>query len=523
MATIPEQFHNLFRGSDQIHGRTELVGVANQAGKREAKSWTERGPATPESWAAHLAGTCAIGVVPICAGNLVHWGAIDVDQYSGIEMSELAKGLAEAIPQTMLCRSKSGGPHIYLFISEPVPARSMIAILSKIAAMIGRGGSEIFPKQASLGNDGKTPEFGNWINMPYFNGAMGMRFGYTHSGEPILDSGAFIEECLRRRMSKEQMAEWQPPKQTTQLNDTLGPLLDGAPPCLQQIMARRVPDMRNITLSNLAVFCKRAHGNEWAVVLDQLNSQMSTPLGSNEVEAIKRSYGKKEYRYQCSKSPLQNYCDPIACKACKHGITTGEATPAMRSLTMICTDPPTWYLDIDKTDGSTARVSLGTPDLQSHRLFQLRCMEQLQSMPTLLQNEEWHPLVQELMRHCNRVEVSSDVTPTGQYIELVHEFLRSCDGTDQDETQLLRGMPYRDASGYHFRMRDLKSFLKAQRFTELNDRQTTMVLIDQLHAITKRMKTINGVGVRFITIPTSHEPAVQEISVPATLRSTSGM
>ena len=50
----------------------------------------------------------------------------------------------------MLCRSKSGGAHIYLFIDEPVSASLLQRKLRQLAASIGFGQAEIFPKQTQL-------------------------------------------------------------------------------------------------------------------------------------------------------------------------------------------------------------------------------------------------------------------------------------------------------------------------------------------------------------------------------------
>jgi hypothetical protein len=46
----------------------------------------------------------------------------------------------------VVCRSKSGGAHCFLFTTEWVDAKDMQATLQQISAALGYGGSEIFPK-----------------------------------------------------------------------------------------------------------------------------------------------------------------------------------------------------------------------------------------------------------------------------------------------------------------------------------------------------------------------------------------
>ncbi|MDV7401895.1 hypothetical protein RZS08_61310, partial [Arthrospira platensis SPKY1] len=109
---------------------------------------------------------------------MVKFGAIDVDTYSGIDLAELAIQIASQKLPLVLCRSKSGGPHIYLFVTDWVPAQLMIQKLDSLAGALGFGTSEIFPKQVSISTQNEAaPDYGNWINMPYFKGAQGLRYG----------------------------------------------------------------------------------------------------------------------------------------------------------------------------------------------------------------------------------------------------------------------------------------------------------------------------------------------------------
>jgi hypothetical protein len=49
------------------------------------------------------------------------WGAIDIDQYP-LDHSEVLKRLSRLELPLVVCRSKSGGAHLYLFFKEFVEA-----------------------------------------------------------------------------------------------------------------------------------------------------------------------------------------------------------------------------------------------------------------------------------------------------------------------------------------------------------------------------------------------------------------
>ncbi len=61
-----------------------------------------------------------------------------------------------------VCRSKSGGAHLFLFTKQSVPAVTMRNKLYEIAAYLGYAEWEIFPKKteikASRGKNGNFPK-----------------------------------------------------------------------------------------------------------------------------------------------------------------------------------------------------------------------------------------------------------------------------------------------------------------------------------------------------------------------------
>ncbi len=495
----------LFKGSDLAHGRSEMTKQITAKGKHEAKSWTEKRPAELKDWERHLAGEAGIGIMPLNSENRVLWGAIDVDIYRGFSIEQLNQKIQQARLPLVLCRSKSGGPHIFLFLREPVPAVEMIEKLDSIAGFLGFGTSEIFPKQAMVSQDDKSPDFGSWINMPYFGGTQFLRYALDPENKAITTIPRFREYARSRRLTAEELKKLAPPEPEAVFPD--------GPPCLNQIFSERPSENRNILLANAIVYAKKAFPENWKEQVDRYNSKFAEPLGSAEIETLKKSYGKKDYRYQCSKPPLCNYCDSSRCRKTKHGVGGGDFLPATRSLSMVDTTPPIWYLDVTLPDSRAIRISLSTEELQNPRLFQRRCMETIQQMPPMMSNEDWQLLVAQLMQHCTKIEVPPEMSPTGQFLELLQDFLQNRATTESWEN-LLRGQPYKDAANFYFRAKDLTTFLNQQRFTLLKSHEIAAVLKTTLKA-TNDARKISGVFVRFLQVPIpNHDTKPEPLSTP---------
>lgn len=501
--TDAEIMSSLFEGSDLAHGRTEITGEVKTTGKAEAKSWLEKRKAETTDFDLHLAGRKGIGLSPINSKNQVRWGAIDVDVYNGLDIEALNQRIQlEKIP-LVLCRSKSGGPHLFLFLKEYIPAALMIEKLDAIAGHMGFGKSEIFPKQASIPEGGQ--DFGSWINLPYFGGTRFLRYALDENNKALTTVSSFAQFVGARALDRAELTKYSP------IGDG-GPLPDG-PPCLNRILAGGTSDMRNVVLSNVAVYWKAADPENWEKRLDESNNTFSSPLGSKEVESIKKSYGKKDYKYQCSQQPLCSFCNSTECKKRKFGIGKQEMLPAKRSLTKINTVPPLWYLDLNPRTGAPVRTSFTTEQLQNPRLFQLRCMEAIQLMPPLVKGEEWQPIIDGLMEHCSVTQPAEEMTPIGQFRELITDFLVTR-AKEESYEDMLRGLPHHNELGYHFRLKDLWKHVSNMRFQMLKQHEMSAYIHNEMKA-EKQMKAIKGKSVRFLTVKLTESDDPESLT-PAT-------
>lgn len=166
--SVAERFLRLFAGLERAHGVTRVTDHVDERGKRKAESSLDKTPVSVELWRSHLVGDVGLGIFPMRDDSQCYFGAIDVDQYEGLDHAAFAKRLAEYDPNLIMCRSKSGGAHIYCFLAEPVEARIVRDALNDAARSLRLPYDvEIFPK-SDLMDRGQFS--GGWINMPYFGG-----------------------------------------------------------------------------------------------------------------------------------------------------------------------------------------------------------------------------------------------------------------------------------------------------------------------------------------------------------------
>lgn len=144
-----KQFAAIFDGLKVAYG-TFSVDSKKANGKNTGKARVVHEPRTMELFEAHLSGKgVGIGIIPINEENKCKWGCIDVDEYPLDHKLLINKIRAASIP-LVVCRSKSGGAHCFLFTQDWVTAEEMRKTLQHIASALGYGSSEIFPKQIKL-------------------------------------------------------------------------------------------------------------------------------------------------------------------------------------------------------------------------------------------------------------------------------------------------------------------------------------------------------------------------------------
>jgi hypothetical protein len=475
----------LFEGYSRAYGVYAVPNkVVNDGEKVKGRAATIKREVTVELWDDHLLGVKGIGIVPINENSQCKFGAIDIDEYVGFDLNKLNNRIIAAKFPLVVCRSKSGGAHLYLFVSEFVPAKLVQDKLREFASHLGYGDCEIYPRQTHVLVE--RGDIGQWINMPYFGNDQTTRYALGFSGK-ILSTYEFVKLAHARRVTPKDLAEVKIHEENR---------LPGGPPCLNHLAQHGFPEgTRNNGLMNLGVYCIKSSPDSWREKLDAYNLKlMDPPLSSEEVQGVITSLAKKDYSYTCNSQPIQPHCNKARCRGCAFGIGDLDfGMPKMGTLTKLCTQPPIWFLEVE----GAGRMELCTDDLQSPMSFQHRCMEALNIMPRLPKRENWHEIVRKLLEGLVVIEVPVEATQKGTLIQHLEDFCTSrVQAKNADE--LLLGKPWTHDHRHYFRLRDFISYLDRQKFKILNMNQVVMYVKD--HGARRHFKNIRGRGVSCFSI-----------------------
>lgn len=438
-----------FHGSDVAHGRT-IIGKQGRGGKVEAKSSVVREPLTESRLQEHLAGKVGIGAIPINDRNECRWGALDIDTYP-LDLQALNAEIVRKQMPLILCRSKSGGAHLFLFLKDFEPAALVREYLQEMAVSLGHSGCEIFPKQDTILSE--RGDVGNFINLPYFHEEMTTRYALNGKGEGM-ELDEFLDLVDMQRVSLAEL-------NTMDFAGERKHFTDG-PYCLEMIAARGpITESRNITLFAIGVYCRLKWPDDWKTHLEEYNRMLCSPaLESSEVVNIIKSLEKKQYFYQCDVCPLKDFCDKKICKTRPYGV--GNSTPdmpALGGLTILLSEPRLYFMDVDGK-----RLQLSVEQLQNPLLWQRACMEQLDIMPPTPKPTVWQQSVNQLMGESVKIEVPEELTVRGQFYELLRIFCTSrVRATAPEEMEL--GRPWTENGVTKFTMAGLDNFLRNRGFT----------------------------------------------------------
>jgi hypothetical protein len=465
--SVAEEFFQRLRGYDRAHGNYLLGSEAPEPGQKASGRGVTRavGPSV-ELWEKHLAGTYRLGVVPIMADGTAVWGAIDVDVYEGLSHTALHETVDRLELPLVVVRSKSGGAHLYLFCSEPVPAAQLRLKLRRWATALGFADSEIFPKQDRIDVEGS----GNWLNMPYFGGAYSTSYALD-AGGLTLSPTDFIKRANELAVDADRLERVEP-NETVAL--TIAPSLTDlseAPPCLETLLKRGVDatEGRNETLFNVVVYLKKCAPDELDRRLETYNSgSMRPPLGARELNTIKRSALKKNYNYACSKQPLAANCDRMTCVSRRFGVAAApqredhRPTARFGQLTKLQLVPPVWLWLIDGF-----RVMCTTEELFNQRRLALRYTEAANGLLRPVPPTVYVQNVAQALATALITPIVPDATEEGQMISLLKRY---CSGRSLGKTmdELALGKPFILDGRVYFRVTDFLTYLSQHKMKNVD-------------------------------------------------------
>ena len=445
-----EKLKQIFSGLSIAYGQYQPGDRGENGTKQTGKAFIVRKIVTDELWINHLAGKGpALGIIPITENNDCRWGCIDIDEYNFDHLS-LVKSIRNFKFPLVVCRSKSGGAHVFLFTKENIPASLMQSKLKQMSKVLGYEGSEIFPKQTEiLVERGDT---GNFLNLPYYNDTKGLRYAINDEG-----SSCTLEEFYKlydlyardKRTVEEIKIE----------EKKIEEAFPAGPPCLNKLASIGFGEgSRNNALFNIAVYYKQSNPDTWEDEIIKANMKyMEPPLSNSEVQQLIKSVNRKGYdKYRCKDAPINSVCQSGLCRTKRFGVGFGEEEmPVLGSLTKYTSNPPQWFLDVDKT-----RIELKSEQLYNPGMFALACLDQANQIVPVPKPKDWKQhFLKPMMTNLQEVEPLESLNPTNEITGLLQDWTTNRQSA-RTMDDVLNKLPYTSEGFTYFRMEDFYAFLK---------------------------------------------------------------
>ena len=469
---IMDKFKQIFSGLTIAYGQYQPGDRGENGSKQQGKAFIVRKNVNDGLWSDHLAGRGpALGIIPITDTNDCRWGCIDIDEYN-FDHAGLIKSIRDHKLPLIVCRSKSGGAHVFLFTKENIAASLMQSKLKEMAIILGYEGSEIFPKQTEiLVERGDT---GNFLNLPYYNEMKGLRYAINDNGDALTLEQFYIEydknSCTRQdvegiRTEKKKIEEAFP----------------GGPPCLNKLASIGFGEgSRNNALFNIAVYYKQSKPDTCEDEIVKANMEfMEPPLSNSEVQQLIKSVNRKGYdKYRCKDAPINAVCQSGLCRTKRFGVGFGEEEmPILGSLTKYASKPPEWFLDVDKK-----RIQLKSEQLYSPNLFALACLDQANLVVPIPKPKDWKQhFLKPMMTGLQEVEPLESLDPVNELTGLLQDWTTNRQSA-RTVDDVFNKLPYTDEKREftYFRMEDFYNFCKRNHWEK--DKNQTGNLIKQLDA-----------------------------------------
>ena len=444
-----KKFKTIFSGLTIAYGQYQ-PGDRGENGKQQGKAFIVRKDVTDGLWDNHLAGKgAALGIIPITENNDCRWGCIDIDEYNFNHLS-LVKSIRNLNLPLIVCRSKSGGAHVFLFTKENIPASLMQSKLKQIAIILGYEGSEIFPKQTEILVD--RGDTGNFLNLPYYNGMKGLRYAINDTG-----AGCTLEEFYKlydllacRRDQVEQIKTEE---------KKIEEAFPGGPPCLNKLATIGFGEgSRNNALFNIAVYYKQSHPDTWEDEIVKANSKYMDPaLSNNEVQQLIKSVNRKGYdKYRCKDAPINSVCQASLCRTKRFGVGFGEEEmPILGSLTKYTSNPPQWFLDV-----ADKRIELKSEQLYNPGMFALACLDQANKIVPVPKPRDWKQhFLKPMMQNFQEVEPLASLDPINEITGLLQDWTTNRQSA-RTLDDIFNKLPFTEGEFTYFRLEDFYAFCK---------------------------------------------------------------
>jgi hypothetical protein len=432
---IMNRFKEIFKGLERAHGCTKISVPAENGVKVKGQSYVVRQPVTDDLWRMHLEGSQSLGIIPINEDNKCIWGCIDIDSYAGFDHKKLINKIKLLNLPLIVCRSKSGGAHVFCFTTVSVTAQLMRDKLLSVSAVLGYGGSEVFPKQIELKSQEDT---GNFLNLPYFNGDNTTRYAFLENGEAAGLEG-FFELYERNTLTPEQLEQLKIKRPESEFSD--------GPPCLESLTQNKLDDGRDRVLYQYIQYAKRKWPEEWSKKVNPFNYKyFSAPLDDKIIQDKIKFNSKKELGFKCNEEPMCSHCDKKLCKTRKYGIGGESVFPELSDLQKVDLDEPYYWVNVDGE-----RVKLETIDhLIEQRLFRRSVAKQIDKKPPRIKGPDFDKFTDLLLAGIEIIKAPQGSSIVDQLKDHLEEFCTNRTAKDTTKADILRGNVWTSEGKHYF-------------------------------------------------------------------------
>lgn len=420
--------------------------------------------------------------------GLCWWGAVDIDLYT-LDLAGMVVLLKNAHIPAFVCRSKSGGAHVFLFFSEPIPAGDVIAKLRELAAFLGHGAAEIFPKQSIVSASG----LGNWLAMPYFGGDATTQYAVTETGTGM-SVHVFLKAAEACRLTAVAL--------TALIIQRVVEGFSDGPPCLETLVATGFPPgTRNSGAMAMATLAKKKYPDTWREILPrwvQLYMPGTTPFPADELASIIKRLAHKTYNYQCKNQPICAVCNSGLCRTRPFGVGGGTGGSPIDSLSVFKTDPPSYYLTLRDPP---VEVILTVDQLFDPRALQKQVWLQHHVFIPEYKHADWSDYLEAAGPKMISISAPAEAGIDGTFVELVGQFFADASHESRDDIAI--GNAFHDdlTGDLWFRMRDLERFLGEHKFVAPPPGQRAWIAARMSKMAMKSHNIrIQGVQTRLLTV-----------------------
>ena len=487
-----DRFINIFEGSYSAYGQTRKTEEFDERGKHKTRSFIIKKSPSKQMFQDHLMGKDpALGIIPINEENKCKWSCIDIDVYNGFDHKELIRKIKQYKFPLLVCRSKSGGAHVFLFTDNFAPAALFRNKLKEMAAKLGYANAEIFPKQNKV--DMSKGGTGSFLNLPYHNVSLSVRYGIKDDGSAMSINEFFMAH------NKAKLTEDQLSKLSIHEEKVLDNLLKGAPPCLVTLSKQGIPNgQRNNAMYNFGVYCKKRFPDSWQTQIFKYNdSYCQPPLDKKEVDTLIKSIDGKEYNYKCKDEPIASYCNSKKCVLQEYGVGDGVPEIEIKEIQKYDSDPPLYYVTV-----GDEIVEVESQDLHEPDRFSLKCLEQInQAMPPIAKLV-WRKLINKLLKDTIPIEAPESTKIDVQLKELVADYVNKIPGKDWKD--VLRGLSYTEEGVSYFKFKDFWKYIVRTKIwdTKKYQKQKTARMLETLFDAEEITGKIDGKSARYMSLPT---------------------